>query len=225
MAAAGVAMLAAFAVGAFSGGSDEAPILSARGFVAEPEHVYDHVAVTPSPAPSPSPTPPPVEPPLGEGQFQIVIPEIGVDAPVNAYGLDFQQVPEVPLNGQEVAWYNWSSAPGTGSNAVFAGHVTWSGAAVFYDLERLQRGEEIVLRGADGTQLRYTVEENFLVDPHDPSALSVMGPTEDDVITVITCGGTFFYTGDATFGGDYTNRRVVRARFTEATPVPTAAGS
>jgi sortase (surface protein transpeptidase) len=95
---------------------------------------------------------------------------------------------------------------------------------VFYDLERLQPGEEIVLRGANGTQLRYAVEGNFLVDPHDPNALSVMGPTDDDVITVITCGGTFFYTGDATFGGDYTNRRVVRARFLDATPAPTTPG-
>ncbi|HUF53766.1 MAG TPA: class F sortase [Dehalococcoidia bacterium] len=219
--ATGVALIAAFAIESFSA-MDSAPDAPAvRHLSVEPDPIYDRViseatrAPTPKPTPKPTPTPAAVAeaPPLRGQNFGIQIPRIGVDAPVNTYGLDANLIPQVPLNGYEVAWYNWSAEPGTGSNAVLAGHVTWSGAGVFYNLEQLSAGDEILLRGADGTELKYVVEDNFLVDPHDAGALSVMGPTETDTITVITCGGTFYSAPGNPFGGDYTNRRVVRARF------------
>ncbi len=167
--------------------------------------IYD-IPLPPGSVASPTPGPP-----LRDRPFRMVIPKIGVDAPVFTYGLDAFNVPEVPLNAVDVAWYDFSAKPGTGSNAVFSGHVTWNGPAVFYQLESLVVGDQVVLRGEDGTQVVYTVTEVFLVDPNDPASLSVMAPTPSDTITVITCGGTFFYTGDPQFGGDYTQRRIVKA--------------
>jgi LPXTG-site transpeptidase (sortase) family protein len=188
----------------------------------DPGGVYDRPAgvLTPTPQPSPTVTPEPTQapyvapappPPLRDQPFQLVINKIGVNATVFTYGLDDNQVPQVPLNAWDVAWYNFSSRPGTGSNAVFAAHVTWLGPAVFYKLDQLVVGDEIKLMGDDGVELVYVVSDSFLVDPDDPATLSVMRPTDDDVVTLITCGGTFFYTGDPTFGGDYTDRRIVRA--------------
>ena len=213
------AVLAGLLVGALSESStltvEEPP--SAARLVAEPDHIFDRYS-----APAPSPTAAPTtEPPLGSTPFQLIIPRIGVDATVNSFGLDSNFVPEVPRNGQEVAWYDWSSEPGTGSNAVLAGHVTWGGAGVFYDLDQLSGGDQILLRSDDGTELSYTVEENFLIDPADPSSLTVMAPTNDDTITVITCGGTYSPTGGP-FGGQYSDRRVVRARLSQVTPAPGA---
>jgi len=50
------------------------------------------------------------------------------------------------------------------------------------------------------------------MDPNDPNALQMMYPTPNqDVVTIVTCGGSFYQTGDPVFGGDYTNRIVVRA--------------
>ncbi len=218
-----LAALAGALAGALSGTAtltvEEPP--SAARLVAEPDHIFDRYSA-PAPSPTPTPTPPPpIEPPLGSTPFQLVIPRIGVDATVNTFGLDSDFVPEVPRNGQEVAWYDWSSEPGTGSNAVLAGHVTWSGAGVFYDLNQLGDGDQILLRSGDGTELSYTVEENFLVDPDDPSALALMAPTNDDTITVITCGGTYSPTGGP-FGGEYSDRLVVRARLSQVTPAPGA---
>jgi LPXTG-site transpeptidase (sortase) family protein len=166
----------------------------------------------------------PIEPPLRDAAYRIVIDRIGVNASVFTYGLDANRVPEVPLNGSDVAWYNFSDRPGTGSNAVFAGHVTWGGSAVFYKLDEVQVGDQIALRGDNGVELTYTVSESFLVDPEDPNALSVMSPTDKDVITLITCGGSFYYTGDPVFNGDYTHRRIVRATFAGITPQPAAGG-
>jgi LPXTG-site transpeptidase (sortase) family protein len=178
--------------------------------------IYDYPLLatpTPTPAPSPSPPPPPPPPPLRDSPYRIYMPKIGIDAAVVTYGLDTNNVPEVPYNGSEVAWYNFSAKPGTGSNAVFAGHVTWSGHAVFYNLDQMVAGDDIYLEGTDGTKVYYKVSEVFLVDANDPNALSVMGPTEGDTMTVITCGGDYFYVGGIA-GYDYTHRLVVRAALT-----------
>jgi LPXTG-site transpeptidase (sortase) family protein len=152
------------------------------------------------------------------------MPKIGIDAAVVTYGLDGNNVPEVPYNGQEVAWYNFSAKPGTGSNAVFAGHVTWSGHAVFYDLDQMVAGDDIYLEGTDGTRVSYKVSEVFLVDATDPNALSVMAATGTDTMTVITCGGDPFYVGGIA-QYDYTHRLVVRAALTGIEPPAAAAGA
>ncbi|HUF52992.1 MAG TPA: class F sortase [Dehalococcoidia bacterium] len=150
-------------------------------------------------------------PPLGDAGYRMAIESIGVEAGVYTYGLDENAIPQVPTNPWEVAWYNFSSQPGTGSNAVFAGHVTWNGPAVFYDLQALQPGDIVRLLGANGVELTYRVSDNFSVDPNDPDSLKVMQATEQDVITLITCGGTFFETDDPVSGGDYTLRVIGRA--------------
>lgn len=168
---------------------------------------------TPTPTeapPSPTPTPPSVQ----EAAYRMTIERISVDAPVRTYGLDENAVPQVPTGddaAEVVAWYDFSANPGIGSNAVFAGHVTWFGQAVFWKLEKLQIGDTIRLEAEDGTELVYAVSDIFLVDPEDPSSLQVMKPTPTDTITLITCGGTFVDTGDPVFGGDYTDRLVVQA--------------
>lgn len=173
-----------------------------------------------SPSPSPQstgPTPRPT-PPLGDSAYRIIIEKIGVDAPVDTYGLDENAIPEVPTGddaAQVVAWYNFSAQPGTGSNAVFAGHVTWFGPAVFYSLTSLAPGDVIKLRNDQGTELVYTVSSVFSVDPNDPDSLKVMHDTDKDVITIITCDGTFTDTGDPVFGGEYSSRLVVRGELAQ----------
>ena len=167
----------------------------------------------------------PIEPPLADSAYRLVIDSIGVNANVFTYGVDAERVPEVPLNGEDVAWYNFSARPGTGSNAVFAGHVTWNGRAVFSDLDSVAVGERIFLRGGDGKELVYVVSDSYLVDPNDPASISVMAATDNDVITIITCSGTFYYTGDPVYGGEYTQRRIIRAALSGLNqPAPAAGG-
>jgi LPXTG-site transpeptidase (sortase) family protein len=154
-----------------------------------------------------TPVPPP---PLVDSGYQIVIDKLGVSAPVTVFGMDENLVPKVPYTATDVAWYDFSARPGTGGNAVFAGHVTWNGPAVFYDLDQLATGDQVRLNGQDGTQLVYKVTEVFQVDPRDPDSRKVMWPTDKDVITIITCSGKFFNTSDPVLGGDYTHRLIVR---------------
>lgn len=148
--------------------------------------------------------------PLGPGPYRLVIDKLGVDAPVATFGLDENQVPQVPYERDIVAWYNFSSLPGTGSNAVFAGHRTWRGDAVFLELEELTVGDDIVLVGENGDPLIYRVSQTEFVDPADRDALRWMEATETDSVTLITCGGEFFATDDFA-GANYTLRVIVRA--------------
>jgi sortase A len=155
----------------------------------------------------PTPAPPA---PLGDAGYQLVIDKLGVDAPVSVFGMDEKRVPEVPFTATDVAWYDFSARPGTGGNAVFAGHVTWNGPAVFNDLDKLEKGDEVRLQGYDGARVLYRVSDVFQVDPDDPESVKVMWGTTEDVITIITCSGKFFETGHPILRGDYTHRLIVR---------------
>lgn len=158
--------------------------------------------------------------------FRLVIEGIDVNAPVITMGLEDGGIPEVPLNGQDIAWYNFSSMPGGGSNAVFAAHVTWGGApGVFANLNDLQPGDTISLISDDGREYTYEVFANFPVDPFDPESLNVMAPTATDTVTLITCGGSWLPDPSERFGGNYSNRTIVQARLMQPAlmaPVPNA---
>ena len=164
---------------------------------------------------TPTPAPPA---PLGDAGYQLIIDKVGVNAPVSRFGIDENLVPEVPYTATDVAWYDFSARPGTGGNAIFAGHVTWNGPAVFYDLDKLAEGDEVRLQGYDGTRVVYRVSSVFQVDNSDPDSLKVMWDTTADVITIITCSGKFFETGDPILRGDYTHRLIVRGDLISVDP-------
>ena len=220
----GLGLIAFASLSAFSGESE--PDVELRDLGEAPIVVPSE---TPTPAPdtaTATPTPVP-EPPLDEGAYTMIIDRLGVNARVDTYGLDLNAVPEVPVGpgaAEVVAWYNFSAEPGTGSNAVFAGHVTWFGNAVFRNLETMTNGDEIRLLGPEGTQLTYVVSDVFKVDANDPESLQVMRATDEDVITIITCNGTFVDTNDPVYGGEYPLRLVVRAALAETLPGAVGAG-
>ena len=152
----------------------------------------------------------------GPRPVRLAIPRIAVDAPIIAMGLDPRDYPEVPDSGSEVAWYTFSSTPGRGGNAVFSGHVDWfywgmPGEGVFYHIRELEIGDEIALEMEDGSHLRYRVTGNVGVAYDDPNVIKIMDPVPADVITLITCGGTWLRDYSNPNGGNYSHRVIVRA--------------
>jgi sortase A len=81
----------------------------------------------------------------------------------------------------------WS--PTAQRNVYLAGHRmgfrgTWS-RMIFYNLHRLEGGEEILLKDRAGTSYRYRVSEVFVADPKD---VWVMGQVRGrDMVTLQTC--------------------------------------
>jgi LPXTG-site transpeptidase (sortase) family protein len=156
---------------------------------------------------------PPEPPPIVNADMRLTIEAIDVVAPVITQGVRSDGIPDVPITGYEVTWYNFSASPGTASNAVFSGHVTWDGKhGVFWDLKNLQKGDAIKIETKEGATYVYEVLKNFRVDPDDPKALTVMEATSESTATFITCGGIWLPNPSERFGGNYSERVIVQAR-------------
>ncbi|MPZ15420.1 MAG: sortase [Chloroflexi bacterium] len=192
--------------------------------VFSPDPTGETLAVEEEAAASESPTPPPPRPVASSPPTRVVVERVGVDAPVITLGLDRRNIPEVPddiwarnTGGASartvVAWYAFSHMPGQRGNAVFGGHVTWEKQpAVFWDIARLAEGDIIRIRTEAGDDLQYQVTANLLVDPKDPDSVRYLFSTGEDMVTLITCGGTFQADPSLPFGGDYTDRVIVQAK-------------
>lgn len=113
-----------------------------------------------------------------------------------------------PTGPWVVAWYEDLAALDEGGNTVMAGHIDyWNvGPAVFYSIDDLAAGAEIAVIGEDGETYTYAVEWVQQYDAANAPITDIVGPTPDESLTLITCGGEFNY---AT--GEYVQRTVVRA--------------
>src|SRR6266540_6134068 len=143
--------------------------------------------------------------PLPPPPVRLAIPRLYVDAPIVTMGLDAERYPDVPERPDQVAWYNFSAAPGQRSNAVLSGHVDWQTrsrqpiAGVFYRLRELEIGDTVTIALEDGTKLDYRVTGNVATPYEDPNVLKAMNRTSREVITLITCGGTWIRSGRGPF--------------------------
>ncbi len=170
------------------------------------------VAPTSAPRPTPAPTPAYALP------THLIIPAIGVDAPLVPLGLDASAIPEVPATGSDAGWYDFSARPGQGSNVVLGGHLQLHQVpAVFWNLDELQPGDLIQITTESGRQFAYKVTTRSSVSSTDPDSVKVIYPTSHEMLTLITCGGTWIANPAQTFGGNYSLRTVVQA-------VPVASG-
>lgn len=153
----------------------------------------------------------------GPSPVRFVIPGLYIDAPVITEGLGEGAIPNVPSRPDQVAWYDFTASPGLTSNAVFTGHVDWQTddgvpiPGVFYRLREMKIGDIIEVALEDGASLKYRVTGNVAAPYDDPNVVKVMNATDRDVITVITCGGTWLSNGRSANGGNYSHRIIVRA--------------
>jgi hypothetical protein len=110
-----------------------------------------------------------------------------------------------------IAWYEDTGKLGQQTNLVFAGHLDYYdvGQAVFFDLWQLAEGDQIQIIGEDQESFLYSVEwgRNFTVDELTSESIQdIVGKTDTECVTLITCGGPFDYNV-----GQYLDRFVVRA--------------
>ena len=139
---------------------------------------------------------------------RLVVPGVRIDAPVETRGINARGEMEDPGGKDAVAWYDFSEFPGFGGNAVFSGHVDWFTGELgsFGRLKDLKKGDEIILRLSDGMEMTYKVVASDLYESAKAPVEQIVGRTEKDSITFITCEGTFNRSAQ-----DYSHRRVVRA--------------
>lgn len=167
----------------------------------EPTAEPTQQAAEPTPTPLPTPT-------QGAQLVRIVIPKAKVDHRIVTKGLTPRREMEDPGGKDDVAWYNFSTLPGFGSNAVLSGHVDWytGERGVFWYLRDLKEGDEVQVHYSDGMMITYRVTRSEVYGANNAPVAEITGPTTSDRLTMITCDGVFQRSS-----GDYTDRRVVYA--------------
>ena len=125
---------------------------------------------TTSPTTAP-PIPAPVAPPVS-----VAIPAVGLSARVVPIGLNAVGQIEVPAPSV-AGWYRLGPAPGAVGPAVIVGHVdTYQGAAVFYRLTGVRKGEEVDVVRSDGRRSRFVISGVTQVNKTAFPSTAVFGP-------------------------------------------------
>lgn len=150
----------------------------------------DAPPATPTPTRTPTPTPLPVAEPI-----HIDIPSLKLSADVVHVGVTDKNVMEVPANFDHVGWFNKSLKPGeSGSKAaIMSGHFdrTNGSPAVFYGLETLRVGDEVIVSTADGVRYVFSVESSFSHPLEDFPTDIVYGAVTGSHLKLITCDGVW----------------------------------
>ncbi|OYD59846.1 hypothetical protein CGZ90_06630 [Fictibacillus aquaticus] len=129
---------------------------------------------------------------LGILPVSIEIPAIGVDAPVENVGeLENGQM-GVPENIDGVGWFEPGTKPGDRGNAVMAGHVdSKTGPAVFYKLDKLKPGDEVILKDKSDTVRTFVVTGKKSFPRKKAPVEDIFGFSYQSNLNLITCTGEF----------------------------------
>jgi LPXTG-site transpeptidase (sortase) family protein len=152
----------------------------------------------PAAAESPAQAPPapieltPTTPATTAVPVRVQIPAIGVDSGLVDLGVDATGALLPPADFSTAGWFAAGTVPGEIGPAVLAGHVDdYTGPAVFYRLEDLTAGDQVVVTRTDGRTVTFTVDRVASYPKDDFATTEVYGPTADAQLRLITCGGTF----------------------------------
>jgi hypothetical protein len=145
----------------------------------------------PAALPTALPTSAPADLPGTAAPQRVRIPDIGVDAPLEALHVLPDGTLEAPRAWGDAGWYADGTRPGDVGPAVIAGHIdSTRGPAVFFRLDRLRVGALIeVERAGHWVSFRAVSVAEYPKNAF-PSA-KVYGPTPDPQLRLITCGGGF----------------------------------
>jgi sortase (surface protein transpeptidase) len=131
---------------------------------------------------------------LASTPMTIVIPAIGVNAPVTRLDLNPDGTVQVPpLNNHNLAgWYDRSVTPGAKGTSVILGHVDdYAGASVFYNIKNLRKGDAIDVVRANGSTAVFAVDGVQKAAKTNFPTSDVYGNVPYPALRLVTCGGPF----------------------------------
>ncbi|MDZ4786752.1 MAG: class F sortase [bacterium] len=122
------------------------------------------------------------------------IPKLNVrSVTVESVGLDKEGKMDIPKDENNVAWYNLGSKPGERGNSVIAAHYDKKSGepAVFYEINKLQKGDELKVKAKDGQEYTYAVTEVKSYELADFPLIEVFGVGDRARLNLITCEGNY----------------------------------
>lgn len=122
----------------------------------------------------------------------IEIPAIDVKTEVEHVGTLKDGRMDVPKDADNVGWYKPGTLPGAQGNSVIAGHVDdLTSPAVFYDLQKLKDGDEIIITGESGERLTFKVNQSKVYPRQDAPIENIFGFSYRSMLNLITCTGDY----------------------------------
>ncbi|MFC4009680.1 class F sortase [Nonomuraea purpurea] len=124
----------------------------------------------------------------------VYIPSIGVAAPLMELGLDARgAIENPPFDPPNLAgWYRYGPVPGRRGAAVITGHLdTRTGPAVFADLRKVKRGDQVQVLRADRSVAVFVVDKVEHTPKRSFPAKKVYAKLGYPGLRLVTCGGTF----------------------------------
>lgn len=151
---------------------------------------------TSSPTPTPAlSTATPTTTPSVAVPVRLLIPRIGVNAPVENVGItangDLETPQQNPWTG--VGWYSNGPRPGQSGSAVINGHLDRPGGypATFWNLRYLVPGDTVMVLDAQGKTLHFRVLRVASYPPQQAPVQEIFGATDGNYLNLITCAGTW----------------------------------
>jgi sortase A len=170
-------------------------------FLSNRDSTQTGISASPSVVLSPSPSPRVIGNPQS-----VTIPKIAVSAVIEPVAMDSEGRMDIPKRNEDVAWFQPGFKPGESGSAVLAGHLdTSTGApAVFWDLSKLEAGDEIIVSDDRGKNYRFVVSGKATYKYDKVPVQEVFGKSGEATLNLITCQGSW----DSN-SSNYSNRTVI----------------
>ncbi|WP_142024452.1 class F sortase [Blastococcus colisei] len=123
---------------------------------------------------------------------RVRVPAMGVDSELLRLRTDATGTLVPPEDFDRAGWFADGAVPGDVGPSVIAGHVdSRDGPAVFFRLDELVVGDEVLVDRADGSTVRFSVTATERHPKNEFPTEDVYGPTPRAELRLITCGGEF----------------------------------
>jgi sortase A len=139
---------------------------------------------------------------------QVMIPSIGVRAPLESVRLTGKHDEEAPFKWDDAAWYSRGTRPGAPGRAFIFGHLDSTCCpAVFWSIRDLIPGSVIQISYRDGRALTFHVVWQHTYLNNDIPMNWIFGRAKQRGLVLYTCAGIFH-----TDGTGYDHKLIVYAR-------------
>ena len=130
--------------------------------------------------------------------WELIVPSAGLKSSIVKVGRTNTGAMGSPDNPYVIGWLDSSAVPGEVGNALLAGHRDFEdlsgnvGTGVCWELVNTVVGDQMIVRDNENDiYYVYTVTEASTVNPRDPDSARYLRNTDEPVITLITCTGSF----------------------------------
>jgi len=125
---------------------------------------------------------------------RLVVPDVGIDAPVDPVGVTQDRVLQLPDDVDRVGWYRFGPLPGQPQgSAVLAGHVdSWDqGLGALGRLRSVEPGQRIAVTDVAGQTTRWRVLTRQLIVKQQLPLAELFDRSGPPRLVLLTCGGPF----------------------------------